>query len=619
MTKDKIKEELKKRGIFYKYSMNKNELEQLLNKNKTDPKLFDISQTTSDSLSEPDISFKKDISQKKTEKKIKDKQEKHIPEDRYESNKVTQTKEEKSIEEKNFYIRILKSNLITYYTYGLIFQNELEKCEIVKNETREKDTFNIKPDYLILSDGIFNKLNDNEVLLEVILKKDETEKFLQYKDGIYLLSMPLPVSRINTIYANNNDVIINIKAISKDDVYIPDFLFKIIPDNLNHNFVSNEIDIKPNTEVESLKKKKDKYDRILGMFAFMKNTELYYTQDYFQNYSINYFLALSLLNIKVKEFVDDIDNAREKKFQTFLFIDKDITDPIQELVAKIYENKNIDKQTTEEILRKINSGLNETQKDLVKKAFIELFDVGFENALRILDEDKNLYINYILAVLFKFHKKQSNDKYHIKDKLNIVNKKYSELILALLGLYYGYAILPKQEEIIIEDKYFSSLINKYNNIKFKLETNLDLVIIETVYQYCFNDIISSDYFDYLPKLGKKVIEIPNPPVGEVYKYEEKKNINILGQQFMKIKKINEIDLIIEIINSKYRDIILPQSHLYLEAIKNYPFLLEYEETTKPFPFIIRKKEFIEQLKTKGVQNITLIKEVTDLDIKYNLT
>ena len=67
-----------------------------------------------------------------------------------------------------------------------------------------------------------------------------------------------------------------------------------------------------------------------------------------------------------------------------------------------------------------------------------------------------------------------------------------------MGSYYGYANIRRSEEIEITDKYFKKMISKDStvNMKFKLDSKLDLITIETIYKYVFEGAVQNEEFSY---------------------------------------------------------------------------------------------------------------------------
>ena len=64
-----------------------------------------------------------------------------------------------------------------------------------------------------------------------------------------------------------------------------------------------------------------------------------------------------------------------------------------------------------------------------------------------------------------------------------------------MGIYFGYFELPPQETINTESQ-FKEFIQEPINIKFRLDSRLDYLTIESIYQFTFNNKIDEN-LDFL--------------------------------------------------------------------------------------------------------------------------
>ncbi len=539
--------------------------------------------------------------------------------------KTAKTKEEqieKKSNKQRYFIQVNKANLFTYFTFGLIYQVNLEKRQIVKNENRVMDVQNLNPDFLIISNGIVNDLISDQVLIEVILTEEEILKSQRVKD-LLLFPYPLPISRIASLYVRNEEVSNNIKAIVKtyNDTYIPDSLLKVVTSKEKKHIIKEPQieDFISNPEIEVLISSKEDFDRILGMLSFVKNADLYYLEqtNSFADYSADFFMLLGLLNRTFENIDTQRSNIRTQKLYSRI-ISNDFNGQssgiVEAIITAIKENKLFDKELTQEIIyQKVDKNTNGS-REIIKKAFDLLFDYRFKEALKMLEHDDKLWDYYLMAVLYKFNQKFGNDKVNIKSDIsNVLRRRYSGIVLAVLGMYYGYSSLPKQEEIEIRDSVFKSLISTAHNIKFTLEMQIEKVSIESVYQYCFNKIISDSEFDYLPMPSnkqKKCITVPRQ--GE-YTYHDQsfKVKDEIVRVYMRSRKVDNFILkIIEI----YPDKICLSNFLMKYIYDFHREIVEIKGTaSQPLDIYAKREFFIMQLDKGPVFDMQMLQYCIESD------
>jgi hypothetical protein len=160
------------------------------------------------------------------------------------------------------------------------------------------------------------------------------------------------------------------------------------------------------------------------------------------------------------------------------------------------------------------SRLEESPAKTAKRAYEDLFDDNFKACVQQLDANKKLWNLTVLSVLHRFHRKEANDRLTVKQVFPslISDPKKAEVILALLGLYYGYAALPKNEEIASLDPILAEVVGRVHSIKFDIQNRLDRVAVETVYRLSFQGQTSDTVFEYLPTVSphERRAEAPDP-------------------------------------------------------------------------------------------------------------
>lgn len=415
----------------------------------------------------------------------------------------------------NFIIQINKSNLLDYFGSALIYPINYETRELARSQ-RTKDIQHLLPSHLFMSDGFTDELTEQQVLIEVALTESDKKKLIRLHEKVYLLPYPLPISRVNTIYFGSRESQENSIASANtfQDAFLPTHLFEIWNEKIESRIdIVREIQTSQSPTNKQLKTdSQDKFNRVLGMLAFMKNAELYYANETYElaKYSNKYLQVLKEIDSFFdKPEIDTLDKGNLPFYSTLLkpkFFGSNET--LGKIVNAIYDNETFRKDIFKQILGVPN--------EEVQKAFNLLVGDKTLEALEAIDQLKPAASELILlAFLFRFRDKEGSDKYALKEQIPyLINRKAlktvrtisrTSIILAVLGLYYGYRSLPKDEEIKLNNDFFASFSeNGKFNIKYKLDNLLDRITIESVYQYCFWDNQKNE-FGFL-KDDKKLIK-----------------------------------------------------------------------------------------------------------------
>jgi hypothetical protein len=394
-----------------------------------------------------------------------------------------------------FIIQINKSNLLDYFGSALIYPVNYETRELARSQ-RTKDIQHFAPDYLLISDGFTDEPNEQQVLIEVALTDFDKQNLERLHEAVYLLPYPLPISRINKLYFASKESQENSIASANtfQDAFLPTHLFDIWTENIEkrtgivRESQLSQISANRNLKTDS----QDKFNRVLGMLAFMKNAEIYYANETHElaTYSDKYFKILKEINpFFDKPKIGTLDKVNLSFYSTLIKPKNSSNDTLRKIVNAIYDNETFRKDIFNKLLGTPSEEVQNTFKLLVNDKTLE--------ALQAIDQLKPPAPELILlAFLFRFRDKEGSDKYALKEQLPLlINRKLlktsrtlsrASIVLAVLGLYYGYRSLPKDEEIKLNDSYFASENGKFN-IKYKLDNLLDRITIESVYQYCFWD------------------------------------------------------------------------------------------------------------------------------------
>jgi len=414
------------------------------------------------------------------------------------------------IEAKMYLLQINRIKLQDYIQRGLIVPDKY------LDENKEIDTQSKNPNFLVVSDGYIKELDEYQILLELIFT-DEEKKRLQEVDGIYYFDFPLPITRIKKVYVQNQEIKkhIEVQIQNGENGFLPKNLFSVYLKNKKPIFEQREYKpLQDDIAIDNFEEQIRVFDKRMGMFAFMKNSEVYYCDDVSKiaNYSERYFSTLSKL--------------LEKPLDDKIFEELNILKQNEEFKKLLYSTAQIDKEFI------INESLKIEDSEL-KSIFLEMISpTGTRKALKSLLEKKDIE-RYLIGLVYYFRQKDSNKKDNFKiDIKNLIPYKVAEISLAVLGIYFGYTILRSEEKIEIKDKYFKKLFKKDKlNMKFTLESKLDYITIETIYNFCFKNGAKGYEYEYLlyPKKTKPKNLTKNK------NYEVKRDI-YFDTEYIEIKK-----------------------------------------------------------------------------------
>lgn len=417
-------------------------------------------------------------------------------------------------EVKMYLLQINRIKLQDYIQRGLIVPDKY------LDENKEIDIQSKNQNFIVVSDGYIKELDEYQILLELIITDDEKEKIHKVDDICYI-DFPLPITRIKKIYVQNREIKKHIEVQIKngENGFLPTNLFYVYIKNKKPIFEQREY--KPLQDDIAIGKFEEQirvFDKTMGMFAFMKNTLVYYCDDVdkIANYSQHYFSTLSRL---LKE---PLDNT--------IFECLNMLKQNEEFKELLFSNKQIDKEFIENESQKIED--NE-----LKSIFLEMTTpTGTRKTLKSLLE-KNEIEHYLIGLVYYFRQKDSNKKDNFKiDIKSLIPYEVAEISLAILGIYFGYTILRSEEKIEIRDKYFKKLLNKDKlNMKFTLETKLDYIAIETIYNYCFKNKAKGYEYEYLSYPNKS-----KPKKLTKNRSYEVKRDQYFDTEYIEIKKIKNL-------------------------------------------------------------------------------
>lgn len=416
-----------------------------------------------------------------------------------------------------FLLQIHRIKLQNYIQSALIAPDKYLGDEI------EKDIQSKNKDFLALSNGYFEELDEYQILLELILTDKEKEKLIKV-DDVYYIDFPLPITRIKKIYVQNdeikNHIIINVNNSEKG--FITERLFDIFEkDEIRLFEKKNYSKLSNNASKSDFINEITLYNKRLGMFSFMKNTNIYYTNDTkeFSNYSDRYLITLKDYLTIEKDNSDLLDVLKQNiQFKELLYSDNQID---KEFIEAVYNNiENVE----------------------IKEIFSKVLEPN--NILKTLPLllEKEAYIYYFICLVYYFRQKDSNKKDNFKIEIeNLIPKDIAETALAILGIYFGYNILRADEKIELNDEIYKQIFGNLFNMKFKLDSKFDYIVLETLYQRTFYNELGRnfEYLEYPQNIENDINFTNEEEFKKNYKYEEIETF--FDKLFFKITKTDGIE------------------------------------------------------------------------------
>ena len=333
--------------------------------------------------------------------------------------------------------------------------------------------FNNKPqdiqdrykEFLLLTEKKGTK--EADCCLELVLTEDEINDLIDAKNGWYLLdTKPLPITRIVRILFSDKEQMVNtITNIRMSTAFVPNFLLDVC------TFDKNPVDVQVPTDCQCVEQtnKIKQFDSFLGALAMMR-----LAHEPYMNYSPNYFATLSFFNhiidnlIKSNESLS-LNNAFQGIFNNSKGFEKVLP----------YLKQTIDENTLNKIAQENNQVIKKDKitrvVDVESIADTWTYTIAILNAYGVGDESRKMRIDGLIQSHFKSLKDGKQEG---------------------VALCYGF------------NRGYSAFTKSYGEVefKYKMESQLDYYTIESVFQYVFNDKVSSD-FSYLdswcPRLQPK--------------------------------------------------------------------------------------------------------------------
>lgn len=417
----------------------------------------------------------------------------------------------------NYYIPIQSTSLPHYFAGACI-------CPANYYVNKPKDIQDSFPNVILLTTNRGSSQCD--CCLEVVLTPDESEYIVPIGNEYYLIDRILPISRICKVLFCNNEQLKNTISLTRQaTAFIPDSIIGSLCnfDNKEVIAVNRPADfegIKP----EDMAAKRRLFDSFLGALALMKIAK----PDCF-NVSLNYIDAVAFFNTLIRSQKEKV-RPRNSKLDTYF------ENPDKYAFSNLI---------TEEILNSEakRKGVGIKKNPITKIIDTEsmewpLYGYAMLYTYGVADEAKRKKIDDLILCNF-----QQN----VKDKLE-------ESIAFFYGYNRGYSVF---NNTYLKD-------GKTVDVKFKLESQLDYYIIESVFQYVFNGKVVGElpYLDsWCSKQKARLVNVGEYIILDTI-IRDKKKVKVFSEEWWKellpgfLKNINlkinvlgkEIDLTEDIEN-----------------------------------------------------------------------
>ena len=384
---------------------------------------------------------------------------------------------------KEYYLPINSANISQYFSRGIILPSMYINGWI--NDIQSKFDSSI----LLCSKPL---TSETDCSLTIVFADDEKKEIENISKNFSVYSKPLSISRIKRLNFNDKEKgKITLYNIEKGDAFVPKLI--TVVDKKESVNISELNSVKNINYMQDWKGKIALYNQVLGGFAIMRIADMQNT-----DYPKNYFKSFSSINKEVKNQINDFNFTED--YTPYLNISKK---------SSAYSKINTEFVTN---YAKKYEGFNlPTKRGLIK--------------LDEIDESKNSYILSILATY-------GSDTGKIK--------KISDFISTLLN--NGFYAKSKEKLCLTFgiNQGYSAFRNKYDigeikvNAKFELNSEVDYTIIESVYQYVFNNKTDNTNFPYIDEWCPKFDNTINLQKYETYRIFDKdviyKKKAILGSQ-----------------------------------------------------------------------------------------
>lgn len=355
-----------------------------------------------------------------------------------------------------FYLPIKSVNLAHYISKGCI-------CPAKYIRNRNEDIQNKIEDGLLISKNPFT--SETNCAIEIALDPD-VEIPASIDNNFSVLNVPIPVSRIRKVLFEDERQLTNtLFNINNGAGFISEQIAEVKSDGVKFDLpsITDRINI---INHDNFSEKLEKFDRILGGFAMMR-----LGGEEFQNYPLNYFSALSLLNSLIGEEIVNQSIQTTTNFDWAILGTNKFVALHDAIYSKITERK------LDEFSKADNTSI------IRSNGKIQLDRVSPNTTI------------YLIAILASYGDgtRQNLDNFFSDFLGNKFPPHRREGISLIFGINKGYTAFRNRYKTANFDAI----------VKFKLDSQLDFYTIESIYQYVFNNKRDNYTFAYIDSWCQK--------------------------------------------------------------------------------------------------------------------
>lgn len=358
------------------------------------------------------------------------------------------------------YFPIASFNLSYYFRTGLLTPTSYI-------DRRNEDLQSNFENSLFFSSEIYPSGTDCS--LEIVLTNDEYNQLNNISDHFSLFDSVLPISRVkNIFFKEKSQMEKTVWNIRDGAAFIPNDLIVVSKNGELHSI--EEVKKVPGKGENPIyfSDKLELFDRLMGGFALMRSGG-----ESWMNFSKNYFPSISLFNQNIEKEWENSTIAGENKYE-WLILQKD-------------SHKNFAKEAV----------FSDVSMDLVDR-YAKRENLNLEKKLGVIQLDSIgtktfTYLAAILAIYGETGRKKIDDfiTYLITSDLELDRKEGIALMFGINKGYKAFRNRYKTEDFEVD-------------VKFKLDSQLDYYIIESIYQYVFNGKSNNNSFPYIDEWCSKL-------------------------------------------------------------------------------------------------------------------
>lgn len=334
-------------------------------------------------------------------------------------------------------------------------------------------------------------IKKNQLLLRILLHPDEVADCNRTSDT-FLFPMPLPISRLVGIEISPEQGALNryVDGWVKPDVPVPRHIFSMAqagPTELSES-VLPEVPQERSKQILDVEDSIRKFDRYMGLIAFLRNAGRYFSSitGCYTDYPEAFFALCSAM-MRDPEVRPAQNSVADPLLMAMLDQEARLTPPGKDMLSLVTApDAYIEKDRARSLAMEIYKSAYENED--LGQAFKTLFLGDYRSAIQVLQQSRFPSEAGILAALFKFSSRQSNDHRTIKQRLHEDWATPEQVIpvLGVIGAYYGYTALDAKETSLYSlHPLIKPLVEQHPEIKFHLHTLFERRMIEALYQWAF--------------------------------------------------------------------------------------------------------------------------------------